>query len=117
MEQFPAEKIVEATRLLRAVAHELRLAILCHLGSGPLTVSELMGLTGASQSNLSQHLAKMRMMGLLRCERRSQQVIYQLANPAFVQIIEALKKIYCESPDKPRDSATKSPPSPDDLVS
>jgi DNA-binding transcriptional ArsR family regulator len=99
MKQFPEEKISEATRLLRGVAHELRLSILCHLGEGPLTVSEIMALTGASQSNLSQHLAKMRMMGLLRCERKSQQVLYQLADPAFAQIIEALKGIYCSSSD------------------
>jgi DNA-binding transcriptional ArsR family regulator len=117
MEQFPTEKIVEATRLLRAVAHELRLAILCHLGESPHTVSELMSLTGASQSNLSQHLAKMRMMGLLRCERRSQQVVYQMADPAFAQIIEALKNIYCESPGKTRGTMPKPPPAPDDLLS
>lgn len=100
MNQFPDEKIVEATRLLRGVAHELRLSILCHLGDRPLTVSQLMALTGANQSNLSQHLAKMRMMGLLRCERKSQQVWYQLADPAFAQIIEALKTIYCTPPDE-----------------
>ena len=99
MIKFPEEKIVEATRLLRGVAHELRLSILCHLGTQPMTVSQLMSLTGASQSNLSQHLAKMRMMGLLRCERKSQQVLYQLADPAFAQIIEALKTIYCTPPD------------------
>lgn len=95
MHEFPQQKIAEATRLLRGVAHELRLAILCHLGEGPKTVSELITLTGASQSNLSQHLAKMRMMGLLRCERRSQQMIYRLADPAFAEIIAALKNIYC----------------------
>jgi ArsR family transcriptional regulator len=105
MNQFPEEKISEATRLLRGVAHELRLSILCHLGEGPLTVSEIMAVTGASQSNLSQHLAKMRMMGLLRCERKSQQVLYQLADPAFAKIIEALKAIYCSSPDQSGDKA------------
>ncbi|MEJ2566732.1 MAG: metalloregulator ArsR/SmtB family transcription factor [Gammaproteobacteria bacterium] len=98
MDEFPEEKIVEATRLLRGVAHELRLSILCHLEEGPLTVSELMARTGASQSNLSQHLAKMRMMGLLSCERRSQQVLYQLADPTFAQLIEVLKSIYCPTP-------------------
>jgi ArsR family transcriptional regulator len=117
MEQFPTEKIAEATRLLRAVAHELRLTILCHLGEGPKTVSELMALTNASQSNLSQHLAKMRMMGLLRCERRSQQMVYRLADPAFVQIIDALKNIFCEIPDKSRGTASKAPPSGEDLLS
>ena len=104
MNQFPNEKIVEASRLLRGVAHELRLAILCHLEEGPLTVSQLMALTGASQSNLSQHLAKMRMMGLLHCERKSQQVVYRLADPAFAQIVEALKSIYCPTTESSGDS-------------
>jgi ArsR family transcriptional regulator, zinc-responsive transcriptional repressor len=117
MQQFPKEKIVEATRLLRAVAHELRLAILCHLGEGPRTVSELIALTGASQSNLSQHLAKMRMMGLLRCERHSQQVVYQLADPAFAQIIEALKSIYCEPSDKAQGDTPKSSLTRNELLS
>ena len=99
MDSIPTHKIAEATRLLRAVAHELRLVILCHLGEGPKTVSELLGLTDASQSNLSQHLAKMRMMGLLQCERRSQQMVYRLADPAFAQIIAALKNIYCADAD------------------
>jgi len=106
MSKFPADKIAEATRLLRAVAHELRLSILCHLGEGPKTVSELMTLTGANQSNLSQHLAKMRMMGLLHCERRSQQMIYRLADPVFAQIIGALKNIYCHTSDDAQDSVT-----------
>lgn len=114
MQQFPAEKIVEATRLLRAVAHELRLVILCHLGDGPKTVTELMTLTGASQSNLSQHLAKMRMMGLLRCERHSQQMIYQLADPAFTQIIDTLKNIYCKTPGTTQRSTSDSPHPPTD---
>jgi len=108
MSEFPPQKIAEATRLLRAVAHELRLAILCHLGERPKTVSELIALTGASQSNLSQHLAKMRMMGLVRCERRSQQMVYHLADPAFAQIIAALKSIYCErAPAAPPETLLK----------
>ncbi len=97
MDTFPAEKIQAASSGLRAIAHELRLAILCHLSGGPLTVSELLARTGANQSNLSQHLAKMRMLGVLDCERRGQQVTYRLANPAFAQIAEALKAIYCAS--------------------
>ncbi len=95
MTGFPQEKIHEATRALRAVAHELRLAVLCHLSERPMTVSELQAATGAVQSNLSQHLAKMRLMGLLTCERHSQQVTYRLADPAFARLTETLKSIYC----------------------
>lgn len=110
MRHFPQENIAEATRLLRAVAHALRLTLLCHLGEGPKTVSQLIALTGASQSNLSQHLAKMRLMGLVHCERRSQQMVYQLADPAVAQIIGALKNIFCETPgNEPNDNPKSLP--------
>ena len=103
MKNFPEEKISAAAQGLRAIAHELRLAVLCHLSQGPMSVSELLEVTGATQSNLSQHLAKMRLMGLLTCERQSQQVYYRLAHPGYVRIIDALKSIYCpEACDQPR---------------
>ena len=112
MNTFPAEKIQAASSGLRAIAHELRLAILCHLSGGPLSVSELLARTGANQSNLSQHLAKMRMLGVLECERRGQQVTYRLANPAFAQIAEALKAIYCPVDTEQNGGDPASCPSP-----
>ncbi len=103
MKNFSEEKVSAAAQGLRAIAHELRLAVLCHLSEGPMNVSELIEATGATQSNLSQHLAKMRLMGLLTCERQSQQVYYRLAHPGYVRIIQALKSIYCpEACDEPR---------------
>ncbi len=96
MEQgIPQDRIKSASEGLRAIAHELRLSVLCHLMNGPMCVHELMQATGASQSNLSQHLSKMRMMGLLTNEKRGQEVYYQLADPAFADLVQALKQIYC----------------------
>jgi ArsR family transcriptional regulator len=95
MHDIPEENIKDAAQGLRAIAHELRLAVLCHLLNGPMCVNELMEVTGASQSNLSQHLSKMRMMGLLTNEKRGQQVYYDIANPAFGDIVQSLKKVYC----------------------
>ena len=95
MQEIPQEKIASAVQGLRAIAHELRLSVLCHLMEGPLCVHELVELTGASQSNLSQHLSKMRMMGLLVNEKRGQEVYYRLADPAYGDLVHALKHIYC----------------------
>jgi len=95
MQEIPEEKIASAVQGLRAIAHELRLSVLCHLMEGPLCVHELVELTGASQSNLSQHLSKMRMMGLLVNEKRGQEVYYRLADPAYGDLVHALKHIYC----------------------
>ena len=95
MQVIPEEKIHAASEGLRAIAHETRLSVLCHLLDGPMCVQELMQATGAAQSNLSQHLAKMRMMGIVTNEKRGQQVFYNIANPAFGELVSALKNIYC----------------------
>ncbi|MDQ6992986.1 MAG: metalloregulator ArsR/SmtB family transcription factor [Mariprofundus sp.] len=95
MNNIPREKIIAASEGLRAIAHEVRLSVLCSLLSGPMCVHELMEATGAAQSNLSQHLAKMRLMGVICNEKRGQNVYYRIANPAFSDLVLALQKIYC----------------------
>lgn len=95
MHDFEKENLLAAAEGLRAIAHPLRLAILCELSEGPLNVSELLALTGVTQPNLSQHLAKLRMLGILQCERRSQHIYYRLVDPAFMRIVNALKSVYC----------------------
>jgi len=99
MKSIPEGKIKAASEGLRAIAHELRLAVLCHLLDGPLCVGELMAATGASQSNLSQHLAKMRMLGLLNSRKEGQRVIYSIATQEMGGLVDALRRIYC--PDSP----------------
>lgn len=95
MQEIPQDKIQRASEGLRAIAHELRLAVLCQLLNGPMCVAELMAATGASQSNLSQHLTRMRMMGIVVNEKQGQRVFYRLANPAFADLVRTLKTIYC----------------------
>lgn len=95
MEVIPKEQIATASEGLKAIAHEVRLSVLCQLMNGPLCVHDLIERTGASQSNLSQHLSKMRMMGILKNEKVGQQVFYRIANPEFEQLLTALQGIYC----------------------
>ncbi len=95
MEMIPKEQIQTASEGLKAIAHEVRLSVLCHLMDGPLCVHDLIERTGSSQSNLSQHLSKMRMMGILNHEKRGQQVYYSIANPQFESLLQALQNIYC----------------------
>jgi len=95
MQEIPQEKVKEASQGLRAIAHELRLSVLCLLLEGPMCVHELMQATGAAQSNLSQHLAKMRLLGIIQNEKRGQQVFYRIANPIWADLVQALKQIYC----------------------
>lgn len=95
MNTIPYDKIQKASEGLRAIAHELRLAVLCQLLNGPMCVADLMAATGASQSNLSQHLTRMRMMGILTNEKQGQRVFYKIADPSFADLVMTLKKIYC----------------------
>lgn len=95
MEYIPADKVKAASQGLGAIAHELRLTVLCLLLERPMYVHELLEATGASQSNLSQHLAKMWMLGILKREKRGQEVIYSIAEPGFADLVQALKRIYC----------------------
>ncbi|RME82357.1 MAG: transcriptional regulator [Zetaproteobacteria bacterium] len=92
---IPEGKVREVAEGLRAIAHEVRLLLLCHLLSGEKCVGELVELTGSTQSNISQHLAKMRMLGIVEAEKRGQHVYYRIAKPELRLLVEALQRIYC----------------------
>jgi len=102
MKNIPQARIRAASEGLHAIANEIRLTILCHLMDGSKSAQELIKITGASQSNLSQHLAKMRMLGILVNERRGQQMFYHIANAGFADLVDALCCIYCPEICPPR---------------
>lgn len=85
----------EAARLLRALANERRLMILCQLADGERSVGELLPLVGLSQSALSQHLAVLREEGIVATRRDAQMVRYRIADPAAVQVVATLAEIFC----------------------
>lgn len=79
--------------LAQALADPLRLAILQSLMSGPATVSELMSLSGATQSNVSNHLALLRERGLVRATRQGRQMVYELRDASVGQLVESLAQV------------------------
>ena len=86
-----------AASMLRALANERRLMILCLLiADVELSAGELAEGVGLSQSATSQHLAKMREEGLVTFRRESQTVHYRIANPDVKRLIATLKVIYCD---------------------
>jgi ArsR family transcriptional regulator len=86
----------EASRLLKALANERRLMILCKLIEfGESNVSRLCESVGLGQSALSQHLAIMRQEGLVTFRREAQTLHYRIANPAVGRVLSTLKSIYC----------------------
>lgn len=67
--------------LLKALANERRIQILCLLRDGEKSVSELEDLVKLSQSALSQHLAKLRRDKIVKTRREAQTIYYSLKGP------------------------------------
>ncbi|WP_244953690.1 ArsR/SmtB family transcription factor [Stappia indica] len=88
-------KADEAAALLASMANSRRLLVLCHLVRGEHCVGALAERVGLSQSALSQHLAKMRVQGLVEARREGQTVYYSLASTEVLAVLETLYGIYC----------------------
>jgi DNA-binding transcriptional ArsR family regulator len=99
----------EAARLLKLLASEQRLLLLCRLVEGEASVGELAQHAKLAQSAASQHLAKMRAEGLVATRRHAQSIIYRLADPAAVRVLDTLCDIYRRSQPAPGRSAPRSP--------
>lgn len=87
----------DAAALLKALANDQRLMILCNLLDGPLSVGELNARVPLSQSALSQHLAVLREAGIVATERESQIIRYSLPAGPATRIIGILYKEFCEA--------------------
>ncbi|MEZ5955835.1 MAG: metalloregulator ArsR/SmtB family transcription factor [Hyphomonadaceae bacterium] len=87
-------RAVEAARLLKLLANEQRLTVLCRLSGSELSVTELGEHVNLSQSALSQHLAKLRADGLVATRRDAQTIYYRLADPIAERLIGVLCEVY-----------------------
>lgn len=95
------QKIAEVSDLLRAIANQRRLLILCTLVErGEANVGALAATVGLSQSALSQHLAKMREEGLVTFRRESQTVWYRIADPRIQELLAKLHELFCAPEDR-----------------
>ncbi len=91
-----AESETENSRisgLARALADPLRLRLLGQLMADPRTVSELIVNSGASQSNVSNHLSVLRECGLVKVSSIGRQKLYELAGIPVARLVESLVSI------------------------
>ncbi|UPY35617.1 metalloregulator ArsR/SmtB family transcription factor [Sediminicoccus sp. KRV36] len=89
------EKADAAARLLGALANAKRLMALCHLLEGKKSVGCLAELVGLAPAALSQHLARMRDLGLVATRREGQTIFYSLASQEVEAILATLYRLYC----------------------
>ena len=89
------ESAGRAATLLRLLANEKRLMILCQLADGEMAVGEIQSHVDLSQSALSQHLALLRTEGIVATRREGQAVFYRFDDPAAMRVIETLAELFC----------------------
>jgi DNA-binding transcriptional ArsR family regulator len=85
-----------ATEFLKALAHEGRLMMLCHLASGERSVTELENLLGQRQAAVSQQLARLRLDGLVTTRREGKAIYYRLADERAERMIALLYGMFCQ---------------------
>ena len=86
----------QAARLMKALANDSRLLILCYLDGKELSVSELNQNLDLSQSALSQHLAVLRRDGLVKTRRDSHTIYYSLEGDRAQKMIGTLHNMFCQ---------------------
>ena len=90
-----SENIREASEAMQAMAHPLRLKILCLVGNQELSVLEIVDAVGTSQSNISQHLAILRDHGILAARKDANKVFYRIGDARVLQMIALTRRIFC----------------------
>jgi ArsR family transcriptional regulator, virulence genes transcriptional regulator len=84
--------------LLRVLANERRLIILCALTQNKeMNVTALAAAAGSSQSALSQHLAQMRVARIVSYRREGQTLWYRIADPRIATLMARLESLFCDA--------------------
>ncbi len=86
----------DAAQFLKAISHEGRLMILCHLATGEKSVTELERLLSSRQAAVSQQLSRLREEGLVAPRREGKAIFYRLTDPRAVQILDLVYNLFCK---------------------
>jgi ArsR family transcriptional regulator len=86
-----------ASNFLKAISHEGRLMILCHLVTGEKSVTELEELLAARQAAVSQQLSRLRLEGLVVPRRDGKAIYYRLADDRPRRILEVVYDLFCKN--------------------
>lgn len=85
-----------AAAFLKAISHEGRLMILCHLSAGEKSVTELERLLDSRQAAVSQQLARLRLEGLVSCRREGKTIFYSIQDPKVSRTIALVYDMFCK---------------------
>ena len=85
-----------ATGLLKALANQDRLLLLCQMTQGEYCVSELEELTGVKQPTLSQQLTVLRAEEMVNTRREGKQIYYSIASKEALAVMQVLYEQFCK---------------------
>lgn len=80
-------RLQAASETFRMLSDPTRLHVLWHLSHGPADVTALTTITGASRTAVSQHLAKLRFIGMVDTTKNGRHVIYSLADGHLARLV------------------------------
>jgi ArsR family transcriptional regulator len=90
------DRATTASNFLKAISHEGRLMILCHLVTGEKSVTELEELLAARQAAVSQQLSRLRLEGLVIPRRDGKTIFYRLADDRPRKMLECVYDLFCK---------------------
>ncbi|WP_068077296.1 ArsR/SmtB family transcription factor [Novosphingobium lentum] len=96
LSELKANAAIMAGRL-KLMSHPERLLMLCRMDEGEVSVTELVELSGLSQSSVSQHLAMLREEGVVSIRGEAQTRFYSLTDPIVRGVIHALCELCSET--------------------
>lgn len=85
----------QAACSIKAMAHPLRLKILCRIGEGRVSVQEIVDACGTTQSNISQHLGLLKDKRILGCQKVANRVFYFIDDPRIIRLIAMMREVFC----------------------
>lgn len=89
--------IERAAFALKAMSHPLRLKILCAIGEQELAVQDIVDCVGTTQSNVSQHLAKLKDKAILASRRDANRIFYRVNDERTLRLVELMREVFCSS--------------------
>jgi len=91
------EDIQQAAHAVKAIAHPLRLKILCVLGDQEVSVQDIVEQVGTSQSNISQHLSILRDKGVLATRKDANRVFYRIGDLRTLKLVVMMRDVFCSN--------------------
>ncbi len=93
------EDIEKATKALKAMAHPLRLKILCALKDSELPVLEIVNQVGSSQSNISQHIDILRTKDIVESRRDGNKILCKVKDAKILKLVANMQAVFCSEDD------------------